>query len=76
MRKSKDVFTGYVKRKEGNDWKQIGNKTWAHKIKQVKKGGKTVVFLVDSFSLEGEGVKPMAVDSVKKLATAWAELKH
>ena len=39
-------------------------------------GGKTVVFLVDSFSLEGEGVKPMAVDSAKKLATAWAELKH
>ena len=85
MRKSKDVFTGYVKRKEGNDWKQIGNKTWAHKIKQVKKvglgimnnwGGKTVVFLVDSFSLEGEGVKPMAVDSAKKLATAWAELKR
>ena len=39
-------------------------------------GGKTVVFLVDSFSLEGEGVQPMAVDSEKKLATAWAELKR
>ena len=85
LEKKKDVFTGYVKRKEGDDWKQIGNKTWAHKIKQVKKvglgimnnwGGKTVVFSVDSFSLEGEGVKPMVVDSAKKLATAWAELKR
>ena len=85
LEKEKDVFTGYFKQKAGDDWKQIGNKTWTHKIKKVKKiglgimnnwGGKTVVFLVDSFSLEGEGVQPMTVDSAKKLATAWAELKR
>jgi hypothetical protein len=85
LEKEKDVFTGYMKQKEGDNWKQIGNKTWTHKIKKVKKvglgimnnwGGKTVVVLVDSFSLEGEGVKPMAVDSTKKLATTWAGLKR
>jgi len=85
LEKEKDVFTGYMKQKEGDNWKQIGNKTWTHKIKKVKTvglgimnnwGGKTVVVLVDSFSLEGEGVKPMAVDSTKKLATTWAGLKR
>ena len=85
LEKEKDVFTGYMKQKKGDNWKQIGNKTWTHKIKKVKKvglgimnnwGGKTVVFLVDSFSLEGEGVQPFHVDSVGKLAAIWAELKH
>ncbi len=85
LEKEKDVFTGYMKQKKGDNWKQIGNKTWTHKIKKVKKvglgimnnwGGKTVVFLVDSFSLEGEGVQPFHVDSVGKLAAIWAELKR
>jgi len=42
--------------------------------------GKTVTLVVDSLSLEGEGVKPMgettAVNSMQKLATRWASLKQ
>ena len=38
-------------------------------------GGKTVNFMVDTFSLDGDGVQPMAVDSKSKLATTWADLK-
>ena len=84
LEKKKDVFTGYYKQKEGDAWKQIGNKTWSHKIKKVKKvgvgimnnwGGKTVTFMVDSISLEGEGVQPMAVDANGKLTTIWADIK-
>ena len=84
LEKKKDVFTGYYKQKEGDAWKQIGNKTWSHKIKKVKKvgvgimnnwGGKTVTFMVDTFSLEGEGVQPMAVDANGKLSTIWADIK-
>ena len=50
-----------ISSKKDDAWKQIGNKTWTHKIKKVKTvglgimnnwGGKTVVVLVDSFSLE------------------------
>ena len=39
LEKKKDVFTGYFKQKKGDAWKQIGNKTWTHKIKKVKKVG-------------------------------------
>ena len=38
-------------------------------------GGKTVTFMVDSISLEGEGVRPMAVDANGKLPTIWADIK-
>ena len=38
-------------------------------------GGKTVTFMVDSISLEGEGVQPMAVDANGKLPTIWADIK-
>ena len=36
---------------------------------------KTVTFMVNTFSLDGNGVQPMVVDSKNKLATTWANLK-
>ena len=38
-------------------------------------GGQTVTFLVDTLSIDGEGIKPFAVDPKDKLATTWGNLK-
>jgi hypothetical protein len=38
-------------------------------------GGQTVTFLVDTLSIEGEGIEPMAVSPQEKLATTWGTLK-
>ena len=38
-------------------------------------GGKTVTLLVNSFSVDGEGIKPLAVHPKGKLTTKWGELK-
>ena len=83
LEKDDDQFTGYFRADEKKDWNKIGN-TWAHQIKEVKKvglgfinnwGGKTVTLLVNSFSVDGEGIKPLAVHPKGKLTTKWGELK-
>ena len=38
-------------------------------------GGQTVTFLVDTLSIEGEGIEPMDVLPQGKLATTWGTLK-
>jgi len=83
LEKVEDKFTGYYRTNEKEDWKMVGN-TWPHAIKTVKTvgvgfinnwGGKTVTLIVDSFSLEGEGVQPMAIDAKGKLSTTWGCIK-
>ena len=71
---------GQTKRRTG-----IRSATHGHiRFKEVKKvglgfinnwGGKTVTLLVNSFSVDGEGIKPLAVHPKGKLTTKWGELK-
>lgn len=38
-------------------------------------GGQTVTFMVDTLSIEGEGIEPLSVEPYGKLATTWGTLK-
>ncbi len=81
--KEDDVFSGYYRENEKDEWKLSGDKTWNHKFDVERVGigfmnnwgGKTVTFFVDTLSIEGEGIKPLAVAPEGKLATAWGRLK-
>lgn len=81
--KEDDVFSGYYRENEKDEWKLSGDKTWNHKFDVERVGigfmnnwgGQTVTFLVDSLSIEGEGIKPLAVAPEGKLATTWGHLK-
>lgn len=81
--KEDDVFSGYYREDEKDEWKLSGGKTWNHKFDVERVGvgfmnnwgGKTVTFFVDSVSIEGEGIKPLAVAPEGKLATIWGNLK-
>ena len=83
LEKIEDKFAGYYRADEKEDWTMIGT-TWPHAMKAVKTvgvgfinswGGKTVTIIVDFFSLEGEGVRPFAIDARGKLSTTWGSLK-
>ena len=81
--KEDDVFSGYFRESEKDDQTLAGNKMWNHKfdVKQVgigfmnNWGGKTVTFIVDQLSIEGDGIKPFPVEPKGKLATTWGTLK-
>ncbi len=81
--KEDDVFSGYFRKSEKDDWTLAGNKKWNHKfdVEQVgigfmnNWGGKKVTFLIDQLSIEGDGIKPFPVDPKSKLATTWGTLK-
>ena len=81
--KEDDVFSGYYRENEKDEWKLSGDKTWNHKFDVERVGigfmnnwgGQTVTFLVDSLSIEGDGIKPLAVAPEGKLATTWSHLK-
>ena len=84
LEKAGKQFTGYFRTDEKKDWNKIGN-TWEHQIKEVKKvglgfinnwGGKTVILLVDTFSIDGEGIRPLSVTPSGKLTTVWGALKQ
>jgi len=83
LEKVGDQFTGYYRTNEKEDWRTIGN-IWTHQIKTVKTvglgfinswGGQAVTFLVDSFTLEGEGVEPLAIRAKGKLTTTWGDVR-
>lgn len=81
--KEGDVFSGYFRKSEKDDWTLAGNQKWNHDfdVKQVgigfmnNWGGKTVTLLIDELSIEGDGVQPFAVKPEGKLATKWGSLK-
>ena len=84
LEKAGKQFTGYFRTDQKKDWNKIGN-TWEHQIKEVKKvglgfinnwGGKTVILLVDTFSIDGEGIRPLSVTPSGKLTTVWGALKQ
>ena len=61
----------------------LETKTWNHKFDVERVGigfmnswgGKTVTFLVDTLSIEGEGIEPLSVAPMGKLTTTWGTLK-
>ncbi len=81
--KEDDVFSGYYRENEKEEWQLAGGKTWNHKFDVERVGigfmnswgGQTVVFLVDTLSIDGEGIKPMVVVPQGKLTTTWGNLK-
>ena len=81
--KEDDVFSGYYRENEKEEWQLSGDKTWNHKFDVERVGigfmnswgGQTVVFLVDTLSIEGEGIEPMVVVPQGKLTTTWGNLK-
>ena len=81
--KEDDVFSGYYRENEKDEWTLSGDKTWNHKFDVERVGigfmnnwgGQTVTFLVDTLSIDGEGIEPFAVEPEGKLATAWGNLK-
>ena len=81
--KEDDVFAGYYRESEKDEWALAGEKTWNHKFDAERIGigfmnnwgGQTVTFLVDTLSVEGEGIEPLAVAPSGKLATTWGHLK-
>lgn len=81
--KEDDLFSGYFRENEKDEWTLSGGKTWNHKFDVERVGigfmnnwgGKTVTFFVDSLSIEGEGIKPLAIAPEGKLATIWGHLK-
>lgn len=38
-------------------------------------GGKTVNFMIDQLSIEGDGIKPFSVDPNSKITTTWGDIK-
>jgi hypothetical protein len=83
LEKVGNTFKGSVRKTAGDAWTTVGA-AWNHDLK-VKTaglgfinswGGKKVTLLVDSFSLDGEGVLGLAVEPQGKMATAWAALKQ
>ena len=81
--KEDDVFSGYYRENEKDEWALAGEKTWNHKFDAERIGigfmnnwgGQTVTLLVDTLSVEGEGIEPLAVAPSGKLATTWGHLK-
>ncbi len=81
--KEDDVFSGYYRENEKDDWQLAGNKSWNHDFEVERVGigfmnswgGKTVTLLVDTLSVEGEGIQPLSVDPKAKLTTTWGTLK-
>ena len=81
--KEGDLFSGYFRENEKDEWTLSGSKTWNHKFDVERVGigfmnnwgGQTVTFFVDTLSIEGEGIKPLAVAPAGKLATTWGNLK-
>lgn len=81
--KEDDLFSGYYRQSEKDDWKLAQNKTWKHQFDATRVGigfmnnweDQTVTFLVDTLSIEGDGIKPFPVDPKSKLATTWGTLK-
>ena len=81
--KEDDVFSGYYREDEKDDWTLAGGKTWTHDFDVERVGigfmnswgGQTVTLLVDTLSIEGDGIEPLSVDATGKLATTWSTLK-
>lgn len=81
--KENDLFSGYYRESEKDDWTLSGNKTWNHKFDVERVGvgfmnswgGQTVTFFVDTLSIEGEGIEPLEVAPYGKLTTTWSTLK-
>lgn len=81
--KEDDVFSGYYREDEKDDWTLAGAKTWTHDFDVERVGigfmnswgGQTVTLLVDTLSIEGDGIEPLSVDATGKLATTWSTLK-
>lgn len=81
--KEDDTFSGYFRRNEKDDWTLAGGKMWNHSfnVEQVgigfmnNWGGKTVTFMIDQLSIDGDGIKPFAVDPLSKLTTTWGNIK-
>ena len=65
-----------IEKSEKEDWTLSGDKTWNHKFDVERVGigfmnswgGQTVTFLVDTLSIEGEGIEPLAIAPKGKLA--------
>ncbi len=81
--KEGDLFSGYYRESEKDEWTLAGDKTWNHKFDVERVGlgfmnnwgGQTVNFLVDTLSVEGEGIEPLAIAPEGKLAITWGTLK-
>ena len=81
--KEGDVFSGYFRKNEKDEWTLAQNKQWNHNfdVKQVgigfmnNWGGQTVTFLIDQLLIEGDGIEPFSVEPKGKLATTWGTLK-
>ena len=82
--KEDDLFSGYYRESEKDDWTLSGNKTWNHKFDVERVGigfmnswgGQTVTFLVDTLSIEGEGIEPLSVAPEGKLTMTWVLSKQ
>ena len=81
--KEDDLFSGYYRENEKDEWTLSGAKTWNHKFDVERVGigfmnnwgGQTVTFFVDTLSIEGDGIEPMSVAPDGKLTTTWGTLK-
>ena len=84
LEKSQNQFTGYTRKKEGEDWQNVGE--LVRDIKKPKYVGigilnhwdnQNLTLIADSFSMEGEKVKPSSAVSPKgKLASRWGYIKR
>ena len=82
LEKSGNQYTAYAREKEGDDWQNVGKLVRDIKDPIIGIGmlnhwdNVTLTLITESFSIEGENVKPsVAVDSAEKLSAIWSELK-
>jgi hypothetical protein len=83
LEKKETELKGYYKKKETDDWLQIGN-AWEDNMKSPEKvglgfinnwGGANLTMITEFFTLEGPNVRPFAVNKVGKLSMTWGKLK-
>ncbi len=83
LEKVDDNYSAYIRETDADEWAALGN-AWTHELKPVAVGigfinswgGNEVAVIADWFSVEGDGVEPLAVGAAGKLAIRWADMKR
>lgn len=83
LEKIETTYTGYYKEKPDDQWTKVGD-SWKHEMKTPELvgmgfinnwGGTKVTMVAEYFSLQGDNVSPMAVQSIGKITNTWGEIK-
>ena len=83
LEKVDDNYSAYIRATDADAWVALGN-AWTHDLQPVSVGigfinswgGNAVTIIADWFSLEGDGVEPLAVDAPGKVTMRWADMKR